>query len=253
MDWDWRCAVPPVPQTRTGGTVKLAELISSAQERAAVLAGEKDAKRPEGDRFSDAELKDIGNKVGVGAVKYADLSKNRDKDYIDFGSMLQFDTVPYLMYAYTRAQSVARGAAAAATAESDGAIPVAPVNLAQPVEHTLGLTLLMFPDELLAVLATSQPHHLCTYLYRLSQAYTKFFTHLLGTLGRLQSDPGLYALTGICTPQLALILGRGESLESDPGLRQEYVKEYKFSSWERTERMITFSYDHVSTPTNIKR
>ncbi|KAJ3015582.1 hypothetical protein HKX48_004539 [Thoreauomyces humboldtii] len=165
-------------KTRTGGTVKLAELISSAQERAAVLAGEKNAKRPEGDRFSEAELKDIGNKVGVGAVKYADLSKNRDKDYIfDLESMLQFEgnTAPYLMYAYTRARSVARGAAAAATAESDGAIPVAPVNLAQPAEHTLALTLLMFPDELLAVLATSQPHHLCTYLYRLSQAYTKFY------------------------------------------------------------------------------
>ncbi|TPX55476.1 arginine---tRNA ligase [Powellomyces hirtus] len=191
-------------KTRDGGTIKLAELIAEAQERAYVLAKKKDATRTKGDPFTEAELKDIGNKVGVGAIKYADLSKHRDKDYMfDFDLMLQFEgnTAPYLMYAYTRARSVARGAAATAadvaasttvesltatistatlapsTSLSPSSTPTPQaVKLAHHAEHNLAVTLLQFPDELNTVLDTSLTHHLCTYLYRLAQAYTQFYS-----------------------------------------------------------------------------
>ncbi|KAJ3148779.1 hypothetical protein HDU86_007334 [Geranomyces michiganensis] len=162
-------------KTRSGGTVKLAELIAEAQERAYQLAKEKNARRTKGDAFSEEQLRDIGNKVGIGAIKYADLSKHRDKDYIfDLDSMLQFEgnTAPYLMYAYTRARSVARGAAAAEVAASTSKILP---RLKDRAEHNLAVTLLQFPDELQQVLDTSLPHYLCTYMYRLAQAYTQFY------------------------------------------------------------------------------
>ncbi|KAJ3151702.1 hypothetical protein HDU89_001750 [Geranomyces variabilis] len=169
-------------KTRTGGTVKLAELIGEAQDRAYQLAKDKNARRTKGDVFSEEQLRDIGNKVGIGAIKYADLSKHRDKDYIfDLDSMLQFEgnTAPYLMYAYTRARSVARGAAAADAADSY-AVAAAPTSkivprLQERAEHNLAVTLLQFPDELQQVLDTSLTHHLCTYMYRLAQAYTQFY------------------------------------------------------------------------------
>ncbi|KAJ3177164.1 hypothetical protein HDU87_004656 [Geranomyces variabilis] len=168
-------------KTRTGGTVKLAELIGEAQDRAYQLAKDKNARRTKGDVFSEEQLRDIGNKVGIGAIKYADLSKHRDKDYIfDLDSMLQFEgnTAPYLMYAYTRARSVARGAAAADAADSTAVAAstskIVP-RLQERAEHNLAVTLLQFPDELQQVLDTSLTHHLCTYMYRLAQAYTQFY------------------------------------------------------------------------------
>src|SRR5690606_40449122 len=90
-------------KTRTGGTVKLAELLTEAVERAAALVKEKNPS------LEDAEIKEISRKVGIGAVKYADLSKTRTNDYIfNWDAMLSFDgnTAPYLQYAYTRVQSI---------------------------------------------------------------------------------------------------------------------------------------------------
>ena len=94
-------------KTRTGGTVKLAGPLKEAIERAQALVKEKNAD------LTEHEIKGIASKVGIGAVKYADLSKTRTNDYIfDWDSMLSFEgnTAPYLQYAYTRIFSIFRKA-----------------------------------------------------------------------------------------------------------------------------------------------
>src|SRR5690606_12291729 len=94
-------------KTRTGGTVKLAELLTEAVERAAALVKDKNPS------LEDAEIKEISHTLGLGAVKYADLNKSRT-NYYNFNSdeMLSFEvnTTPYLQYAYTRVQSIFRKA-----------------------------------------------------------------------------------------------------------------------------------------------
>ncbi len=92
-------------KTRDGGTVKLIDLLNEAQERAYNLVKEKN---PE---LADADLRNIARVVGIGAVKYADLSKHRTSDYsFNFELMLNFEgnTAPYLLYAYTRVAGVFR-------------------------------------------------------------------------------------------------------------------------------------------------
>ena len=96
-------------KTRSGGTVKLAELLEEAIARAARLVAAKDP------QLTETSPEEIARKVGIGAVKYADLSKTRTHDYVfDWDAMLSFDgnTAPYLQYAYTRTQSLFRRAAA---------------------------------------------------------------------------------------------------------------------------------------------
>ena len=92
-------------KTRSGGTVKLSELLDEAEQRAGALIAEKSAD------LSEDEKAKVIHAVAMGAVKYADLSKNRTTDYIfDWDNMLTFEgnTAPYLQYAYTRIQSIFR-------------------------------------------------------------------------------------------------------------------------------------------------
>ncbi|WP_065315171.1 arginine--tRNA ligase domain-containing protein, partial [Salmonella enterica] len=92
-------------KTRDGGTVKLIDLLDEAEQRAYALVSEKN---PD---LDEAELRNIARAVGVGAVKYADLSKHRTSDYrFNFDLMLSFEgnTAPYLLYAYTRVASLFR-------------------------------------------------------------------------------------------------------------------------------------------------
>jgi arginyl-tRNA synthetase len=94
-------------KTRTGGTVKLADLLKEAMDRAEQLVRQKN------NDLDDQEIKEIARKVGIGAVKYADLCKTRTNDYIfDWDSMLSFEgnTAPYLQYAFTRICSIFRKA-----------------------------------------------------------------------------------------------------------------------------------------------
>ncbi|MGB2119651.1 MAG: arginine--tRNA ligase [Porticoccaceae bacterium] len=153
-------------KTRSGGTIKLADLLVEAIERAQVLVSEKN---PE---LASDEVKDIARKVGIGAIKYADLSKTRTNDYIfDWDAMLSFEgnTSPYLQYAYTRIRSIFRKA---------GIVPEgfsAPVSVQQPQEKTLALKLLQFNDVLDQVAADCYPHSLCTYLYELASAFMTFY------------------------------------------------------------------------------
>lgn len=155
-------------KTRSGGTVKLADLLSEAIERATALVAEKNR---DSDISAD-ELAEIARKVGIGAVKYADLSKTRTNDYIfDWDSMLSFEgnTAPYLQYAYTRIVSIFRRA----DIELSSFAAAIAVELAQ--ERALALHLLGFEDLLAQVAKECYPHLLCNYLYELASLFMSFY------------------------------------------------------------------------------
>ena len=125
-----------------------------------------------------AEYKDVAfdnifensKKIGIGAVKYADLSKNRTSDYVfDWDAMLSFEgnTAPYLQYAYTRVQSVFRKAG-----EWDA---TAPTILTEPLEKQLAAELLKFEDVLQSVADTAYPHYLAAYLYQTATLFSRFY------------------------------------------------------------------------------
>ena len=151
-------------KTRSGDTVKLVDLLDEAVERATALVQSKNSE------LSAEEAANIGRTVGIGAVKYADLSKNRTSDYVfDWDSMLSFEgnTAPYLQYAYTRVQSVFRKAG-----EWDAAAQ--PV-LSEPLEKQLALELLKFEDVLQNAADTAYPHYLAAYLYQVATLFSRFY------------------------------------------------------------------------------
>ncbi|MCT6881932.1 MAG: arginine--tRNA ligase, partial [Snodgrassella alvi] len=151
-------------KTRSGDTVKLMDLINEAVNRASALVA---AKNP---NLSADEIAHIGQVVGIGAVKYADLSKNRTSDYVfDWDSMLSLEgnTAPYLQYAYTRVQSVFRKAC---TWNEQ-----APISLKEPFELQLAVELLKFEDILDSVAETSFPHYLAAYLYQIATLFSRFY------------------------------------------------------------------------------
>jgi arginyl-tRNA synthetase len=153
-------------KTRSGGTIKLADLLVEAVERAEHLVRDKN---PD---LAEEDINLIARKVGIGAIKYADLSKTRTNDYIfDWDAMLSFEgnTSPYLQYAYTRIRSIFRKAGIQPEGFS------APVTLGQPQEKTLALKLLQFNEVLDQVAADCYPHTLCTYLYELASAFMSFY------------------------------------------------------------------------------
>ena len=116
------------------------------------------------------DIAKIARAVGIGAVKYADLSKNRTSDYVfDWDAMLSFEgnTAPYLQYAYTRVQSVFRKAG-----EWDA---TAPTVLTEPLEKQLAAELLKFEDVLQSVADTAYPHYLAAYLYQTATLFSRFY------------------------------------------------------------------------------
>jgi arginyl-tRNA synthetase len=150
-------------KTRTGDNVKLIELLDEAVERAARVVAEKN---PELDPARRAE---VANAIGIGAIKYADLSNDRVKDYVfDWDRMLSFDgnTAPYLQYAHARIKSIFRRAEDAT---------MGPVRIEQPAERALALQLLSFDEAVQAAAEHLQPHRLATYLFELAQAFTDFY------------------------------------------------------------------------------
>ena len=151
-------------KTRSGDTVKLVDLLDEAVERATALVREKNAD------LSAEEVAQIGEVVGIGAVKYADLSKNRTSDYVfDWDNMLSFEgnTAPYLQYAYTRVQSVFKKA-------GEWNVQAA-LKLEQPLEQQLAVELLKFEDVVASVAETSYPHYLAAYLYQLATLFSRFY------------------------------------------------------------------------------
>ncbi|EBU9708415.1 arginine--tRNA ligase [Salmonella enterica] len=156
-------------KTRAGGTVKLADLLDEALERARRLVAEKNPDMP-----AD-ELEKLANAVGIGAVKYADLSKNRTTDYIfDWDNMLAFEgnTAPYMQYAYTRVLSVFRKANI-----DEQALASAPVIISEDREAQLAARLLQFEETLTVVAREGTPHVMCAYLYDVAGLFSGFYEH----------------------------------------------------------------------------
>jgi len=156
-------------KTRAGGTVKLADLLDEALERARRLVAEKNPDMP-----AD-ELEKLANAVGIGAVKYADLSKNRTTDYVfDWDNMLAFEgnTAPYMQYAYTRVLSVFR------KAEIDESVLArTQVTITEDREAQLAARLLQFEETLSVVARDGTPHVMCAYLYDLAGLFSGFYEH----------------------------------------------------------------------------
>ncbi|HAK7577579.1 TPA: arginine--tRNA ligase [Salmonella enterica] len=156
-------------KTRAGGTVKLADLLDEALERARRLVAEKNP------GMSADELEKLANAVGIGAVKYADLSKNRTTDYIfDWDNMLAFEgnTAPYMQYAYTRVLSVFRKADI-----DEQALASAPVIISEDREAQLAARLLQFEETLTVVAREGTPHVMCAYLYDVAGLFSGFYEH----------------------------------------------------------------------------
>jgi arginyl-tRNA synthetase len=156
-------------KTRAGGTVKLSDLLDEALERARRLVAEKNPDMP-----AD-ELEKLATAVGIGAVKYADLSKNRTTDYIfDWDNMLAFEgnTAPYMQYAYTRVLSVFRKADI-----DESALANATVVINEDREAQLAARLLQFEETLAVVAREGTPHVMCAYLYDLAGLFSGFYEH----------------------------------------------------------------------------
>jgi len=153
-------------KTRSGQTVRLMDLLDEAVERAAAVVAEKSP------ALSPDELAVRAGQVGIGAVKYADLSTSRTRDYIfDVERMvtLNGDTGVYLQYANARITSILAKAPA-------GVTPLAHPELAlEPAERALGLLLDEFADTLAASTTAFEPHRLSTYLHALASAFTTFY------------------------------------------------------------------------------
>ena len=155
-------------KTRSGDTVKLADLLDEAEQRAADVIADKS-----GDLAPSLQAA-VARAVGIGAVKYADLSSDRVKDYVfDWDRMLSFDgnTAPYLQYAYVRIRSIFRRG----DIDPLAVVNPGPISLAEPEERALALTLLQFDGVVRSTAAGLAPHRLTGYLFELAQAFTGFF------------------------------------------------------------------------------
>jgi arginyl-tRNA synthetase len=153
-------------RTRSGDPVKLVDLLDEAEQRAAKVVEERSELDPPA-RAAVAHL------VGMGALKYFDLSFQRERDYVfDWDRMLAFDgnTGPYLQYAVTRIRSIFRRAGLEPQALAGAAIA-----LGEPAERALALKLLGLGEAVAAVAHTLEPHRLCSYLYDLATAFTDFY------------------------------------------------------------------------------
>ncbi|CQD44071.1 arginine--tRNA ligase [Yersinia mollaretii] len=155
-------------KTRSGGTVKLSDLLDEAIERAGKLIAEKNPDMP-----AD-ELKQVVEAVGIGAVKYADLSKSRTTDYIfDWDNMLALDgnTAPYMQYAYTRVVSVFKRAGV------DESSLTLPLVITEDREASLATRLLQFEEVITTVAREGTPHVMCSYLYDVAGLFSSFYEH----------------------------------------------------------------------------
>ena len=182
-------------KTRSGENVKLMDVIEEALKRAAaVVETQKDAPN-----WSDTEKAHIAEAVGVAALKYADLSNDRVKDYVfSFDRMLAFEgnTGPYLLYALVRTRSIQRKATVERGIQPS-AWSSASITIGEPAEKTLALTLLRYPGVLASAAEALEPHRICTYLYDLAGAYSTFFDqcHVL----KAPDEPTMLSRLRLCS------------------------------------------------------
>jgi len=153
-------------KTRTGTSAKLIDLLDEAVERAGAIVAERS-------ELSTDEQAAVADAVGIGGVKYADLSNDRIKDYVfDYDRMLGTDgnTAAYLQYAVARCRSIIRKAEAEAEVGAGTEVAVT-----EPAERALALALLRLDAAVRATAADLAPHKLCSHLFDLAQAFTSFY------------------------------------------------------------------------------
>jgi len=153
-------------KSRSGETVKLVGLLDEAIERADAALRERNTE------LSDEARRELATQIARAAVKYADLSTERQRDYIfDLDRMIAFegDTGPYLQYAHARIRSIFRRAGETFNVDD------AQFVLGEPAERHLALGLLEFSEAFDVALAALQPHKLCVYLFDLAQRFTSFY------------------------------------------------------------------------------
>ncbi len=154
-------------RTRAGGSIRLVDLLDEAVERARRIVADRTTLNPD-------EAASVSQAVGIGAVKYADLSNDRVKDYVfDWDRMLDFqgNTGPYLQYAHTRVRSIFGQAEARGFDVTD----LGPASEFAPAERRLALEILSFDGAVHATEASLAPHRLCTYLFDVATAFTDFY------------------------------------------------------------------------------
>ncbi|WP_405142313.1 arginine--tRNA ligase [Sphaerisporangium sp. NBC_01403] len=151
-------------KTRSGQSVKLTDLLDEAVDRASAAIAERG--------YDEATRSEIARTVGMGAVKYADLSVSHDSEYIfDYDRMLAFtgNTGPYMQYATARIRSIFRKGGV------DPAEVTGPIILGEPAERDLALQLLGFGAVIEHAAATAEPHRVCAYLFETASAFTTFY------------------------------------------------------------------------------
>jgi len=152
-------------KTRSGDTIKLVDLLDEAIRRAHALVSKKNP------GLDEATYLEIAEKVGIAAVKYADLSKNRTSDYIfNWSSMLSFEgnTAPYLMYAYARIRSILRK-------QNSGLENVQITSVSEQAERNLLLKIMQLSEVVDMVARDCYPNSLCNYLYELAGMFMRFY------------------------------------------------------------------------------
>ena len=155
-------------KTRSGTPIRLMALLEEAVQRASAVV---DTARPD---LNEQTRSDIAQQVGIGAVKYADLSVAHNSEYaFDFDRMLSLtgNTGPYLQYAAARIRSIFR------RASLDPDLAFGPILIGQPTERALAVILVDFGSVVAEVGASLEPHRLCGYLFELAQALTAFYEH----------------------------------------------------------------------------
>jgi arginyl-tRNA synthetase len=151
-------------KTRAGASVPLREVLDEAIERARRLVEEKNPDLAEGEKL------EIARKIGIGAVKYADLSQYRMSDYVfSYDRMLSFqgNTAPYLQNAYVRIQSIFR--------KAGDVPPSANISLAEPAELVLAKRLCQFAEVVPTILNDFRPNILANYLFELANSFHAFY------------------------------------------------------------------------------
>lgn len=173
-------------KTRTGGTVKLKDLLDEAVERAAAVVEQKNPDLPA------EQKKQIARAVGVGAVKYADYANNRNSDYVfSFDKMLAMEgnTAPYMQYAYARIQSIQRKAEEKGVNVAEELKNINTVPLTDTAEKDLAKLLVRYDQAIAASMAECRPNYLTGYLYDVAQAFSRFYTACPVLAAEPQSRP----------------------------------------------------------------
>ncbi len=163
-------------RTRSGGAVKLKELLDEAERRARQTLEDRRAADPEAEPLTESERETIARCVGIGAVKYFDLARERNSDYVfSFDQMLalQGNTAPYMIYAYARIRSIYRKVAAQLGADANA--DSAAIRLEHPAERALALRLLRLGEAIDVVADDLTPHVLCTFAYDLAGDFMRFY------------------------------------------------------------------------------